>query len=164
MRRQRIPVIVPALVVLASPALMGASSCDAQAAEASTTRGYNAAKAERVIAAARSYLGTPYAWGGTSRRGIDCSALTQRAYGAVGVHLPRVSEDQARVGRSVPNLRAARPGDLLAWNNSTRNKGADHVAIYLGKGKMISAPRRGARVHISRVADQDGTLIIRRVV
>lgn len=105
-----------------------------------------------LIAFAKKFLGTPYVWGGTSPNGFDCSGFTQYVYRKFGVNLPRVSADQARAGRRV-GLRDLRPGDLVAWDNSSRNNGADHIAIYLGNGLIIEAPRPGRSVQIVSLYD-----------
>jgi len=100
-----------------------------------------------VVEAARRYLGVPYVFGGTDpARGLDCSALVQRAYADLGVTLPRIAADQARVGTPVAGLAQARPGDILAFNRPV-----DHVAIYLGGNKMIAAPQPGEKVKIQDV-------------
>ncbi|KAA1417702.1 transglycosylase SLT domain-containing protein [Nocardioides humilatus] len=104
-----------------------------------------------VVAEARKYLGVPYVWGGTSPQGVDCSGLVQLVYKHFGYDLPRLSADQARAGTPVASLAEAQPGDLIAWDNSSRNNGADHIAIYLGDGKMIEAPRTGLDVRITEV-------------
>jgi hypothetical protein len=102
-----------------------------------------------VVADAKKYLGIPYVWGGTDPKvGLDCSGLVQRVYSDLGIDLPRVSADQARQGTAVASLDQAQPGDLLAWDNSSRNNGADHIAIYVGGGKMIEAPYTGANVRL----------------
>ena len=116
-----------------------------------------------VVAAARSHLGVPYVWGGTNpATGLDCSGLTQKVYAELGVKLPRVSSAQARTGTAVPNLAAARPGDLLFFDNSRSRAGIDHVAIYVGGNRMIEAPRSGLSVRETTVP---GTPVaIRRVI
>ncbi|WP_030528538.1 transglycosylase SLT domain-containing protein [Phycicoccus jejuensis] len=100
----------------------------------------------RAVAAAKKYLGVPYVWGGTTPKGLDCSGLVQLAYREVGVELPRVAADQARQGTAVPDLAHAQPGDLLAFNSPVT-----HIAIYVGDGKMIAAPKRGDVVKIQDV-------------
>lgn len=104
-----------------------------------------------VIQAAKNAVGTPYVWGGNSlSSGVDCSGLIQQAFSRVGIDMPRISYLQAnrgtRVGRG-----GLLPGDLVAWDNSSRNNGADHIAIYLGNGYIIEAPRPGLSVRIRRL-------------
>jgi soluble lytic murein transglycosylase-like protein len=102
-----------------------------------------------IVAEAKQFLGLPYVWGGNSKQtGVDCSGLVQQVYKKFGIELPRLSADQARSGQPVSSLAQAQPGDLLAWNNSSRNNGADHIAIYVGNGKMIEAPRTGLDVRL----------------
>ncbi|TIC78631.1 transglycosylase SLT domain-containing protein [Nocardioides sp. GY 10127] len=144
----------------ATSAVAGASGSTGTASATATTGARGAASgtasggasplAERVIDKARSYLGMPYVWGGDSPSdgGMDCSGLVQHVFGSVGIDLPRVSADQARSGTAVASMAQARPGDLIAWDNSSRNVGADHIAIYVGHGKMIEAPYTGASIRL----------------
>lgn len=98
-----------------------------------------------LISTASTYIGTPYVWGGVDSSGVDCSGLIQAVYKNFGIDLPRLSADQARSGivTSIDNLL---PGDLVAVDNSSRNNGADHIAIYAGDGYIIEAPRAGLNV------------------
>lgn len=105
-----------------------------------------------IVAAARKMLGTPYVWGGTSYSGVDCSGLIALLYNKRGFSLPRLSADQARSGRRVA-ISSLKPGDLVAWDNSSRNVGADHIAIYIGNGMIIEAPRPGGVVQLSHIYD-----------
>jgi len=137
-----------------------AAALDATTTEASSRSASSDGRA--VVAEARKYLGLPYVWGGTDpAKGVDCSGLVQLVYKNLGYDLPRVSNEQARSGRPVASLAEAQPGDVLAWDNSSRNDGADHVAIYIGDGKMIEAARPGTNV---RISDVYGTPIIRRIL
>ena len=136
-----------------------ATSAGGTAATGATGAGSgSSATGDAVVASARKYLGVPYVWGGTDpQKGLDCSGLVQRAYADLGIDLPRVSRDQAKVGTAVPSLDQARPGDLLAFGSPVH-----HIAIYAGDGKMIEAPRPGLDVRVTDVYDKPTA--IRRVV
>jgi hypothetical protein len=106
-----------------------------------------------TIRAAQTKLGMPYVWGGESdaEGGYDCSGILQYAFARAGVRLPRVAADQARAGWIIP-FDKARPGDLLIWAHDPTAPGyISHIALYLGGGKMLAAPRRGTFVRIQPV-------------
>jgi hypothetical protein len=111
-----------------------------------------------IVASAKKYLGTPYVFGSTDpSKGLDCSALVQRAYKDLGVQLPRLSYEQAEAGQPVASLAEAKPGDILAFDSPV-----DHVGIYLGNNKMIAAPKPGDHVKIESVYEKPTH--IRRIV
>lgn len=114
---------------------------------------------EYVIRRGGSQMGTPYSWGGGKptgpSRGIDsganivgydCSGFTQFSYAGVGVLIPKYSGDQYNTGRKVP-LSQAKRGDLLFWGPG----GSQHVAIYLGNGKMLESSGSAGKVTVSPV-------------
>lgn len=103
-----------------------------------------------AVRSALGYLGTPYVWGGQSRSGVDCSGLMLNAFAEAGIDLPRVSYQQAARGARI-GLDALRPGDMVAWDNSPRNPGADHIAIYIGGGEIVEAARPGTNVSRRRL-------------
>lgn len=102
--------------------------------------------ATAAIAAARSKVGSPYVWGATGPGTFDCSGLTQWAYAQAGLSIDRTSRQQWFNGVAVP-LSDLRPGDLIFWAYNLSQPGSiHHVAMYLGAGRMIEAPRTGLDV------------------
>jgi len=81
-----------------------------------------------IIKTARSYTGTPYLWGGTTRAGIDCSGLTGRAFQAVSITLPRTADVQAKQGEKVKK-EELQPGDLLFFATGKKRRVVTHVGI-----------------------------------
>lgn len=141
----------------------GAFSTELAAATGAPASGDGSVAGEDVVVEARKYLGLPYVWGGTDpNKGMDCSGLVQVVYKSLGYDLPRVSYQQAAAGRPVASMAEAQPGDLLAWDNSSRNNGVDHIAIYIGGGKMIEAPRTGLNIRIVDVPSTPD--VIRRII
>jgi NlpC/P60 family/Putative peptidoglycan binding domain len=104
--------------------------------------------AATAISFALAQLGKPYSWGATGPRSFDCSGLTQAAYQAAGISIPRVSRYQYA---ELPKVARQywRPGDLIfyAWNTANRWT-IHHVAIYLGAGWMLDSPHTGTVVQI----------------
>ncbi|MGQ9525105.1 MAG: C40 family peptidase [Armatimonadota bacterium] len=90
----------------------------------------------RRIAAAFRFLGTPYKWGGNGPGGIDCSGFVRAVFAINGEWLPRVSCQQALVGKPVP-FNQLRPGDRLYF--AMKGKGIDHTGMYIGGGQFIHA-------------------------
>ncbi len=135
---------------------MGAGSTTPASSPASTDTGgasqpYGPSGSE-VVAEAERYLGVRYTWGGTSRAtGFDCSGLVQHVYAALGIQLPRTSQEQATVGQPVASLAAAQPGDLVFFEPGPSGPG--HVGIYIGNGEMIDAPYTGTVVQIQPVGN-----------
>ena len=88
---------------------------------------------DEVMSKVIEYLNIPYVWGGTSKRGFDCSGFVQNVmYQALGIMLPRTSYEQSNVGESVEKDEL-KFGDLIFFD--TMNKGrVSHVGIYLSDG------------------------------
>lgn len=103
-------------------------------------------RGETALRYARRQLGKPYEWGAEGPRTYDCSGLTSEAWAHAGTPIPRTSQEQwARLPR-VP-LKNLRPGDLVIYFPK-----ATHVAMYMGRGKVIEAPRTGERIKVSPIA------------
>lgn len=113
-----------------------------------------------VVQGSRRYIGDPYVWGGTQPGGFDCSGFVQYVYQQAGINLPRVSYQQANSGKRI-GIGELRPGDLVAWDNSTRNNGADHIAIYIGNGQIIEAPKPGLSVRVRKLGSSEGAWGVR---
>lgn len=112
-----------------------------------------------VAAAALKYVGVPYVFSGEDASGMDCSGLVQRAFADLGIAVPRVVQDQADIGVEVPSLAQARPGDLIVTRDES------HIAIYLGDGKLVHAPRPGTNVRVADVYLSEAEIgTIRRIV
>jgi len=107
----------------------------------------------RAARIALQAVGAPYRWGGSSRRGFDCSGLVMWAYAKLGVALPHQAASLAHLGRRVPR-RKLLPGDLVFF------RGYGHVGMYIGRGRMVHAPQSGERVRVERLAGNYGRRLV----
>ncbi|MEU8716368.1 NlpC/P60 family protein [Streptomyces sp. NPDC048663] len=101
---------------------------------------------DRAVRYAVDQLGKPYRWGTAGPLSYDCSGLTQQAWDHAGTAIPRTSQEQWSALPHIP-LADLRPGDLVVYFPE-----ATHVALYLGDGKVVQAPRPGARIKVSPIA------------
>ena len=101
----------------------------------------------RIVNYAVTFVGNPYRWGGTNpNTGADCSGFIQYVMEhAAGVELDRTSRQQAAEGQAIP-ASVMEPGDLLFYSSG---KEIDHVAMYIGKGKIVHAANRRSGIKIS---------------
>ena len=85
-------------------------------------------KVEVVIKTARSFKGTPYKWGGTTRKGMDCSGLLLNSFQAIGQDIPRTTDKQKKLGKKVPK-NEIRKGDLVFFATSKKKRKITHVGL-----------------------------------
>lgn len=105
--------------------------------------------AAQAIAFARAQLGKPYVYAAAGPDAYDCSGLVMAAYASAGIYLPHYSGAQYA---SLPHISmsAMLPGDLLYWGDG----GSEHVAIYLGDGRILESGGTGNDVHIGPIWGQ----------
>lgn len=107
-----------------------------------------------IAATAKQYLGTGYVYGGASPRGFDCSGFTMYVYSQRGYSLPHsaTSQWQSGLGTRVYSISELQPGDLVFFNDPSRNAGkaCSHAGIYTGDGQFIhSSSSRSGGVIVS---------------
>jgi len=98
------------------------SSCISQKKLSKTNR------VNSVIGKARTYIGTPYKWGGNDKKGIDCSGLLVRSFESVGMKLPRTTSQQIDLGKKV-SLKKSKAGDLVFFAFGKSKRKVTHVGI-----------------------------------
>ena len=101
---------------------------------------------DRALRHAVEQIGKPYEWGAEGPDTYDCSGLTSQAWDRAGHPIPRTSQEQ---WAQLPHVELGelRPGDLVVYFPE-----ATHVALYLGDGMVVQAPRPGARIKVSPIA------------
>ena len=106
------------------------------------------AQATKMVNAAVSRVGMPYVYGAAGPKAFDCSGLVKCSFTQAGVAMPRVAANQAMTGPGV-SVSQLEPGDLLFYRTDSADPAyISHVAIYIGSGKMVHAPRTGEKVQV----------------
>lgn len=131
----------PTSATLSAPAALTSTPVLAAVSSKAAQRKAVWRRRRAVARFARNQLGKPYRWGGAGPGGYDCSGLTLSAWKKGGKSLPHSSRMQFNRTRRVKSRKNMRVGDLLFYGNPVH-----HVAIYIGNGKTIEAPRRGLNV------------------
>ena len=115
----------------------------------SYSKAYTPQVIHKVVQSARLFIGTPYLYGGTTSRGIDCSGLITLAFNSAGLKLPRASYDIATIGKEV-KVKDVRKGDLLFFVTGTEKNKISHVGIVVDHKSptiltFVHAPNSGVR-------------------
>lgn len=100
-----------------------------------------------LVKNALEQIGVPYVWGGTTRKGFDCSGFVQYVYKKSGISIPRTASQQRKMTYTKGYLG---PGDIVSFyptNSPTRH----HVGIYLGQGWFIHSPSSGEKIRLERI-------------
>lgn len=106
---------------------------------ADTMRRPDNLEADRVIEQAQQWIGTRYLYGGTTRQGVDCSALIMNVYrDGCGLKLPRTAASQHQYSARV-DRKDLLPGDLVFFTSRRKGNGVAHVGLYIGNGRIIHA-------------------------
>src|SRR5207302_1968261 len=100
---------------------------------------------------AQQFVGSPYAWGGTSPAGFDCTGFVMWVYSQFGVGLPHNEAGQLASGAQV-SAEDLQPGDVLVFANTYR-RGLSHVGIYVGNGQFVHAVDERHGVTVSNLWD-----------
>lgn len=89
----------------------------------------------KVVSEAKNHLGVPYKWGGTTKKGFDCSGYTSYVMAKNGISIPRIAKDQSKIVTKV-NTKKVQPGDLIFFGNGTK---VTHVGIIVSRpGENLS--------------------------
>ncbi|MER7576343.1 C40 family peptidase [Streptomyces sp. NPDC126514] len=117
--------------------------------------GKASAQGKKAVAYATAQLGKPYEWGAEGPGTFDCSGLTSQAWAAAGVPIPRTSQEQWKQLRRIDTA-DMRPGDLIIYNDD-----ASHVAMYVGDGAIVHAPRPGRTVTVAGAGSMPILAVVR---
>ncbi|MFE5816817.1 C40 family peptidase [Streptomyces sp. NPDC056479] len=106
-------------------------------------KGKASEQGRKAVEYATAQLGKPYEWGAEGPKTYDCSGLTSKAWASAGSGIPRTSQEQWKQLDRI-DIKDMRPGDLIIYNDD-----ASHVALYIGDGAIIHAPRPGRTVTVA---------------
>lgn len=128
MKRFLLLVLFPLLLV----------SCGSSRTATHITQKTSIKKSEAIVKYAKSFDGTRYKFGGTTKSGMDCSGLVYVSYKKENITIPRVSKDMAKTGKRI-SLRKAKKGDLLFFKTMKNKNVINHVGLIIEnkRGKIL---------------------------
>ena len=130
--------------------LLGAFVLPAQGLERERSQYDGISRTERAVRIALAQRGDPYRYGAAGPGAFDCSGLVYYSYRRAGISVPRTSDAQARYARRV-SLSNKRRGDLIFYHSGGN---VFHVAIYIGKGRVVEAAKPGTPVRVAPIWQQ----------
>ncbi|MCF3130572.1 C40 family peptidase [Streptomyces olivochromogenes] len=110
---------------------------------------------KKAVEFATAQIGKPYEWGAEGPKTFDCSGLTSQAWANAGHPIPRTSQEQWKQLKHV-DIKDMRPGDLIIYFDD-----ASHVAMYVGDGAIIHAPRPGRTVTLAGAGEMPILAVVR---
>jgi cell wall-associated NlpC family hydrolase len=117
--------------------------------------GKASAQGKKAVEYATAQIGKPYEWGAEGPKTYDCSGLTSQAWASAGQPIPRTSQEQWKQLKKI-DIKDMRPGDLIIYNSD-----ASHVAMYIGDGAIVHAPRPGRTVTIAGAGSMPILAVVR---
>lgn len=118
----------------------------------------------QVANQARTWLGVPYRFGGTTRQGVDCSGFTFALYRTLGINIPRVAANQFHEGPGFKVATTNRQRGFLIFGNTGNQSGIQHVGVLMGNGRMIHAPFPGTVVREEDIGSWYNVIGVKRIV
>lgn len=151
MMKTRIPFVRAIMLMALCLAMVLLAGCGKQRVPASAYHQEQAGlgTGAAIVAAAKTQLGRPYVYGGSSpAKGFDCSGLVYWACASNGITVPRVSRDQASTGQRI-SRNDLRPGDIVVFKIP---RSGYHTGIYIGQDKFIHSPKPRSKVRIESLS------------
>ncbi len=118
----------------------------------------------KVLSEAKSWLGVPYRYGGTTKQGVDCSGLSYAVYRNLGINLQRTAAAQFSGSPGTRVAKSSRERGFLIFGNTGNQKGVQHVGVLVGNGDMIHAPYPGTVVRQENIGGWYNAIGVKRIV
>jgi cell wall-associated NlpC family hydrolase len=103
-----------------------------------------------LVRLVKTFLGAPYRLGGTTLKGLDCSAFVRKIYEVFNIHLPRTTREQLSIGKRVTK-EELKEGDLVFFKTGASRANNAHVGIYIGNNEFVHASSRKREVKVDNL-------------